>query len=197
MAKRQTANPEGLAAAVCLKEVIIEVGLCFCRSFSVFFCRCISSRSLCGLGFSLCGSFGGFLLCYFLSDLFIDFLLSLQTSFGCSLLVGCQFGGESFQALLLVFLPSLELGLGGSLVKSSLLHTTAEMLHHVDTFLGQDVADRVCRLCADFHPIESAVEFQIYSGGIGVRVVRANLFCKLTITWCSYVCNDDAVKGML
>ena len=41
-------------------------------------------------------SLGSFLLCYFLSDLFIDFLLSLQTCFSGSLLLGGFLGLECF-----------------------------------------------------------------------------------------------------
>ena len=79
---------------VCLKEVFNRSCLCFGRSFCSFLCGSIS-RSFC---FSLCfcSSLGSFLLCYFLSDLFIDFLLSLQTCFSGSLLLGGFLGLECF-----------------------------------------------------------------------------------------------------
>ena len=80
---------------VCLKEVFNRSCLCFGRSFCGSFCGSIS-RSLCSFSFSLCGSLGSFLLCYFLSDLFIDFLLGLQACFSGSLLFSGFLGLESF-----------------------------------------------------------------------------------------------------
>ena len=41
-----------------------------------------------------------------------------------------------------------------------------------------------------------SAELQIYCGRIGVRVVSTNLLNKFTITWCSYVCNNDRVESI-
>ena len=165
---------------------------CFCfGSGCSFFCCFLSlSFSLC---FCLCDSFSSLLVCYLLSDLCVGFLLSLKLSSSSCLLVGLVLSRHLTQALLLVSLPSVKLCLACCFVKSALLNTTTQVFHEINTFAGQDVANRVGGLCATLYPVQGTIEFQIYSGRIGVRVVRTNLLCKLTVTRCSFYGRDAAI----
>ena len=166
-------------------------------SGSSFLSRSLSSSflsSLCSLGLSLCGSSSGLLLSHLLGNSFIHFLLSLQfLGHGFLLCLGYS-SFNSFETLLLVSFPGIELLLGSSLVEGTLLHTSAEMLHQVYTLTTQDVANCVCWLCTCLNPVKCTVEIQIYCGGIGVRVVGTNLFSKFTITWCASVGDNDAIN---
>ena len=47
------------------------------------------------------------------------------------------------------------------------------------------------RLCTAHYPMKCAFKIQIYCGRIGIRVISTNFFSKFTITWSSYVCDND------
>src|SRR5574344_1036761 len=146
--------------------------LCFSRSLS---------SSLCSFFFSLCSSLSSLLFSYLLCYSFIDFLLCFQFLSNCILLSLSLVFTNCINALCLCSLPCIELLLCSSLVKSALLHTTAEVLHHVNAFSAQDVTNCVCWLCAILYAVECSFEIQIYSSVIGVRMVRTNLLSAFTI----------------
>ena len=74
---------------------------------------------------------------------------------------------------------------------------TTEVLHHINAFAFEDVTNCVSRLRTALYPIESTIEIQIYGCRIGVRIVSTNLLSKFTITWCSYVSDNDAIESIV
>ena len=149
-------------------------GSFFSRSFGSFcFCRCFSG--------SLGSFFSGFLFGQCFSFHFVYFLFGFQTCFGFSFLSFFVFSFQSGQTVLFVVLPSFELSFCFCFAECAFRYTAKKVLLHVNAFTGKDVADSVGRLCTFQHPVKCAVEFQIYCGRIGVRVVSTNLLNKFTI----------------
>ena len=164
-------------------------GSLFSRSFSSFcFSRCFSG--------SLSSFFSGFLFGQCFSFHFVYFLFSFQACFSFSFLSFVFFSFQSSQTALFVVLPSFELSFCFCFAECAFSYTAEEVFLHVNAFTRKDVANCVGGLCTFQHPVKCAVEFQIYCGRIGVRIVSTNLLNKFTITWCSYVCNYDRVESV-
>ena len=92
--------------------------------------------------------------------------------------------------------PCFKFGLCRGFTNAPFFYSAFQVLHQEHTLFGKDTADGVSGLCAHFQPIQGTVKLQVNSGRRSVGVVRSNFFCKATITWCSYVCNNDAVEGV-
>ena len=176
---------------------IIVLLLVKCNQSGLSFCRCFLCGSLCS-SFSLClfsgesGSLFCYFLCFSLVRLFLcfeKFCLSIFLALGICLT-------QHLESLYFICFPSVKFLLCGSLVESTFLNTSTQMFHHINTFAFENVTGCVCRLCACLYPIESTLEIQIYCCGIGIGVVSTNLLCKFTITWCSYISDNDAVEGI-
>ena len=160
-------------------------------------CRSILSGSCllssCG---SLCLSGSGLLLSHLLGDCLVQLLLSLKL-LGSSFLLSLGIAlANSIVLLLLTCLPSIETLLSLSLIECALLDTTTKVLHQVNALALEDVAYCVCWLCTCLYPVEGAIEIQIYSSRIGVRIESTNLLSKFTITWCSNVSDYDAIESI-
>ena len=111
-------------------SLLLDLSLCrsFLCSFNwSFLCSLFSSW----FSSSKCSSL---LLSYLLCNSFVCLLLSSDTSLVCSLLVSSQLAFRSSGFLILLCLPSIKLSLTSSFIECALLHTTEEVLHHVNAF---------------------------------------------------------------
>ncbi|EJW90422.1 membrane protein [gut metagenome] len=181
-----------LSLKACANGCLLSFSGCFfSRSFSFG-----SSGSGSSFGLSLSSSGSSLLFCNLLSDLFVNLLLGFEASFNSCLLLSSLLVSSCVSLVFLFLLPSFKLSLSSSFVECAALYTAVEVMHHHNAFARKDVAHGVSQLSTRFNPIKCAFKIQIYCGRIGVRVVRTNLFSKLTITWCSYVCDHDAVEGV-
>src|SRR5574344_890759 len=128
---------KGMALTIPFLHTNLE-RLCLCWCFCFFFCS-----SLCWCFFSsLCSKCSSLLLGNLSSSSLVGKFLSLG---------------------ILLSLPCRELCFCSSLVKCAFLHTTEEVLLHIDAFRREDVADCVCWFCACEHPFECALKVQINS----------------------------------
>lgn len=177
----------------------LAITLCLLLFGSSFFSsRGFFGRSLFGrcFGSGFCSSFSSFLFSQCFCFFFVYLLFSFQTCFCFSFLSFVFLSLQSSQTALFVVLPGFELSISFSFAECAFRYTAQQVLLHVNTFAREDVTNCVSRLCTLQHPVKCAVELQIYCGRIGVRIVSTNLLNKFTITWCSYVCNNDRVESV-
>lgn len=147
-----------------------------------------------GLSFSL--YFFLSFLCYSFGFSGVDFFLSLEAGLCVGYFLLSLFFEESVKTLLSVGFPSIETTLCFGFVECAFLDTTKEVFHKQNALVREDVAYCVGRLRTAVEPIKSALEFEVNSCGVGVRVVRTDTFNVATITWCFTRCNHDVVVGV-
>src|SRR5574344_546809 len=200
--KREPAITDSLFNFFCLKDLFCLRSL-FCRSSSFFyrcslcFCWCLSGSclsSLCSFSLCFCSSLFSFLISYVRGNGVVNLLLRYDILVVSVFL--CLFCAFSYciKTFFLIFFPCVKLRLCCSLVESAFLYSTFEVFHHVYAFALQYVANSIGRLRANFYPVKSTVEIQIYCGWIGIRIECSNLFSKFTITWCINVSDNNSVE---
>ena len=93
--------------------------------------------------------------------------------------------------------PLVELDIGLLLADGTLLDTDLEVATEENAFVGEDATDGVARGGAVLDPFDSTVEVEVDSGGVGQRIVSAQLLDKFSIPRCTTIRNNDVVEGLV
>ena len=93
--------------------------------------------------------------------------------------------------------PLVELHIGLFLADSAFLDTNLEVTTEQNAFIGEDATHGVARLSTILHPFDSAVEIELDGGGIGQRIVGAQLLDKFSIARCTTIRNNDMIEGLV
>ncbi len=135
-------------------------GSFFCCSGGLSGLFCGGSGLRCGLGFSsgLSGCSLGFLLANLLSLSLVLFLFFLKCFLRGGFFAFTLFVAYSLEFSVFFCFPGVPAALEFSLVEGAFLDTALEVLHQHHAFAAKDVAHGVGGLCANVHPIQSALE---------------------------------------
>ena len=107
-----------------------------------------------------------------------------------------ELGGLLGNLAFLVAQPLLEFLLGLFFREGTFLHTIEQVIVVHNPFVFEDGAGRITHFSTNLQPVKGAVMHHIDGGGVGIRIVGAELLDEAAIALGAGVCGDNVVEGL-